>query len=140
MRSSQILSSYFYALLLPCPFLPDTSHKNVRVGAEVLGDLLEHAEELLRSKFYLAAAIVMRAILEERLRKLCGCNACQPTVNRPTIEHFKQSLYAANVIDKIVAKDIDWMASIGNAAAHQLLEYKDADVPHLYTRLTAFSP
>ncbi len=108
------------------------------VSADVLGDLLEHAEELLKSKFNLAAAIVLRAALEERLRKLCDANNCKPTVQRPTIESFKQSLYAAKVIDKIVVKDIDWMAGVGNAAAHHLAEHKDEDVPQLYQRMTAF--
>lgn len=108
------------------------------VSAEVLGDLLEHAEELLKSKFNLAAAIILRAVLEERLRKLCASHGCVPTASRPTMENFKQSLYAANIIDKIVVKDIDWMAGVGNAAAHHLSEYNDADVPQLFNRVTAF--
>jgi hypothetical protein len=108
------------------------------VSAEVLGDLLEHAEELLKAKYNLAAAIILRAVLEERLRKLCASNNCLPTAQRPTIENFKQSLYAAQVIDKIVVKDIDWMAGVGNAAAHHLPEYKDEDVPQLYQRVTTF--
>jgi hypothetical protein len=108
------------------------------VSAEVLGDLLEHAEELLKANFNLAAAIILRAVLEERLRKLCASNNCMPSTQRPTIESFKQSLFAAKVIDKIVVKDIDWMAGVGNAAAHHLPEYKDEDVPQFYQRLTAF--
>jgi hypothetical protein len=108
------------------------------VSAEVLGDLLEHAEELLKSNFNLAAAIILRAVLEERLRKLCASNGCAPTGQRPTIENFKQSLYAAKIIDKIIMKDIDWMAGVGNAAAHNLPEYKNADVPQLYQHVTAF--
>ena len=86
------------------------------VSAEVLGDLLEHAEELIKAKYHLAAAIILRAVLEERLRKLCESNNCMPTSQRPTIESFKQSLQAATVIDKIGVKDIDWMAGVGNAA------------------------
>jgi hypothetical protein len=108
------------------------------VSSEVLSDLLEHAEELLKAKFNLAAAIILRAVLEERLRKLCASSNCTPAAQRPTIENFKQSLYAAQVIDKIVVKDVDWMAGVGNAAAHQLPEYKDEDVPQLYQRVTAF--
>lgn len=108
------------------------------VSAEVLGDLLEHAEELIRSKYYLAAAIILRAVLEERLRKLCESNSCMPTSQRPTIENFKQSLQTAKVIDKIGVKDIDWMAGVGNAAAHNLSEYKNEDVPQLFQRVTAF--
>ena len=108
------------------------------VSAEVLGDLLQHAEELLKSKFNLAAAIILRAVLEERLRKLCASNGCTSTRQRPTIEDFKQLLYTAKIIDKIVVKDIDWMAGVGNAAAHNLPEYKDGDVPQLYERVSAF--
>jgi hypothetical protein len=108
------------------------------VSAEVLGDLLEHAEELIKAKYHLAAAIILRAVLEERLRKLCESNNCMPTSQRPTIESFKQSLQAATVIDKIGVKDIDWMAGVGNAAAHNLPEYKDEDVPPFYGRVTAF--
>lgn len=108
------------------------------VSSEVLGDLLEHAEELLKSKFNLAAAVILRAVLEERLRKLCETHGCNPAVQRPTIESFKQSLFSAKVIDKIVVKDIDWMAGVGNSAAHHLPEYKDEDVTQFYQRLTAF--
>lgn len=108
------------------------------VSADVLGDLLEHAEELLKSNYRLAAAIVLRAVLEERLRKLCEANNCLPTNARPTIESFKQSLYSAQVIDKLILKDIDWMAAVGNAAAHHLKEYKDDDVPLLYERMVTF--
>ena len=108
------------------------------VSAELLGDLLEHAEELLKAKYNLAAAIILRAVLEERLRKLCASNNCMPAAARPTIEHFKQSLYSAQVIDKLVMKDVDWMAGVGNAAAHNLPEYNADDVPQLYQRLTAF--
>jgi hypothetical protein len=108
------------------------------VSAEVLGDLLEHAEELLKSRFNLAAATILRAVLEERLRKLCMSKGCTPTAQRPTIENFKQSLYAAQVIDRIVVKDIDWMAGVGNAAAHNLPEYNATDVPQLCQRVTAF--
>jgi len=48
------------------------------VSAEVLGDLLEQAEELLKAKFNSAAAIILRAVIEERLRKLCVSNGCNP--------------------------------------------------------------
>lgn len=108
------------------------------ISAEVLSDLREHAEELIRSKYYLAAAIILRAVLEERLRKLCESNSCMPTSQRPTIESFKQSLCSAQVIDKIGVKDIDWMAGVGNAAAHNLPEYRDEDVAPFYQRITAF--
>ena len=108
------------------------------VSAEVLGDLVEHAEILLKMKYYLPAAVILRAVLEERLRKMCESGGCMPAVQKPTIQAFKQALYSAQIIDKIVVKDIDWMAGIGNAAAHQLPEFDEKNVPSLYGRVTAF--
>ena len=98
----------------------------------MLSDLLEQAEVLLAAKYHRAAAIVLRTILEERLRKLCEANGCFPGAAKPTIELYKQALYAATVIDKIVQKKVDWMAGVGNGAAHNLPEYRDEDVPILY--------
>lgn len=102
------------------------------VTAEILTDLLEQAEVLLAAKYHRAAAIILRTILEERLRKLCEAEGCFPTASKPTIEHYKQALYSATVIDKIVQKKIDWMAGVGNSAAHNLPEYREEDVPTLY--------
>ena len=114
------------------------------VTSEVLSDLLEQAEVLLTARYQRAAAIILRTILEERLRKLCESNRCLPTATKPTIEHYKQALYSATVIDKIVLKKIDWMAGVGNSAAHNLPEYRDEDVPTLYKDaldfLSRFSP
>jgi hypothetical protein len=103
-----------------------------RVSAAVLADLVEHAEVLIEQHFNLAAAVILRAVLEERLRKLCESHALVLTGSKPAIESFKQALAKANVIDKIVAKKIDWMAGVGNAAAHNLEAFNPNDVPGLY--------
>ena len=103
-----------------------------KVSAAVLGDLVEHAEILIEQKFHLAAAVVLRAVLEERLRKLCEAHTLPITAPKPTMDHFRQALAKADVIDKVVAKKIDWMAGVGNAAAHNLPSFNPADVPGLY--------
>ena len=103
-----------------------------RVSAAVLGDLVEHAEILIEQSYFLAAAVVLRAVLEERLRKLCKACTLPITAPKPTMEHFRQALAKADVIDKIVAKKIDWMAGVGNAAAHNLDSFNPSDVPDLY--------
>ncbi len=104
-----------------------------KVSAAVLADLVEHAEVLIEQHFHLAAAVILRAVLEERLRKLCESHALiLGGSSKPTIESFKQALAKANVIDKIVAKKIDWMAGVGNAAAHNLQTFNPSDVPSLY--------
>ncbi len=102
------------------------------ITADILTDLLEQAGALLAAEYFLPAAVILRAILEERLRKLCVTHNCPPSVPKSTIEHFKQALYAAKVIDKITQKKIDWMAGVGNAAAHNLPEFRDQDVPVLF--------
>jgi len=108
------------------------------VSASVLGDLIEQAEMLIEQEYFMAAAVVLRAVLEERLRKLCEARALSIEAKRPTMEHFRQALANASVVDKIVAKKIDWMASIGNAAAHNLPSFKSSDVPDLYKSILDF--
>jgi len=71
-------------------------------------------------------------VLEERLRKLCEAHALPITAHKPTMEHFRQALAKADVIDKIMSKKIDWMADVGNAAAHNLPSFKSTQVPDLY--------
>ena len=104
----------------------------------MLADLVEHAEVLIEQHFHLAAAVVLRAVLEERLRKLCEARALPLTATRPTIEHFRQALAKADVIDKIVAKKIDWMVGVGNAAAHNLPTFNPVDVAGLYKETLDF--
>jgi hypothetical protein len=69
------------------------------VSAEVLGDLLEHAEELLKSHFNLAAAIILRAVLEERLRKMCASNAAG-TMFRLCVDLATRSKLPTKLIDQ----------------------------------------
>lgn len=102
------------------------------VSATILGDLVEHAEALIDQSYFLAAAVVLRAALEERLRKLCVSNNLAISVSKPTIEHFRQALAQAGVFDKVIAKKVDWMAGVGNAAAHNLPSFNPSDVPDLY--------
>ena len=113
------------------------------VEAEVLSDLTEHAEALIEKGYMLAAAVVLRAVLEERLRKMIAAHKLTIT-GKPGIENFKVALQQAKIVDKVVAKQIDFMAGVGNSAAHNLPEFKEADVPVLYQMtvgfLSRFSP
>jgi hypothetical protein len=114
-----------------------------RAADEVLCDLLEQAEVLIRGKSMLPAAVILRAILEERLRKMVEIRAL--TVPAwPTIEHFKQALYQAHCINENDVQQINAMAGISNAAVQNLPEFKPEDVPTLYQMtfdfLEKFSP
>ena len=63
------------------------------VLAEAFSDLTEQAEYLFEQGYFLAAGVILRAILEERLRKLCERTGCTPAKPRPTISDLNQSLY-----------------------------------------------
>jgi len=88
------------------------------VYAEAFSDLVEQSEYLYGQGYFLASGVILRAILEERLKKLCEQNGCLPSKNRPTINDYNQNLYTANIYDKISFKNVDSMAAVGNAAAH----------------------
>ncbi len=55
-------------------------------------------------------------------------NNCQPTKQRPTINDYNTILYKAKVDDKIMFKNVDSMAAIGNDAAHNNPDLKKEDV------------
>jgi hypothetical protein len=87
------------------------------VLAEALGDLLNQATELLDKGYGLAAGVLCRAALEERLRGLCHRYGYLP-LGRPTIEVLKQALVKGGHLSKIDAKNVDLMAGRGNYCAH----------------------
>jgi len=101
------------------------------VLAEAFSDLTEQAEYLFEQGYFLAAGVILRAILEERLRKLCERTGCTPAKPRPTISDLNQSLYKVKVYDKIVYKHVDAMTATGNDAAHNAPELKKDDVARL---------
>jgi hypothetical protein len=88
------------------------------VFAEAFADLLEQAEYLSDSAYFLAAGVLARAVLEEHLRKLCDGAACPPTTPKPTIHHYREELQKAGHLNKIEVAEVEAMAAKGNAAAH----------------------
>ncbi len=88
------------------------------VLAEVFSNLYEQAEYLLKQKYFLAAGVIYRAVLEERLRRLCIEQNIKFNRLIPTLNDYNTELYKANVYDKITFKDIDSLIVIGNDAAH----------------------
>jgi len=88
------------------------------VRADAFDSLLEQAEYLSSEGYSLAAGVLGRAVLEEHLRSWCHRANCVPTKDRPTLNDFTSELYRAKVINKIVMKQVEAMAAIGNDAAH----------------------
>ena len=57
---------------------------------------------------------------------------------KPTIESFRQALVAGGILDKVESKLVDWMAGVGNSAAHNLASFKPGDVEPLYAAMLDF--
>lgn len=108
--------------------------------ADTFADLTEQANYLLSSNYFLAAGVIYRAVLEERLRGLCKRNGCTPTKSKATINDFNQSLYTSNppVYDRSMMLGVSALASIGNDAAHNKAELKKTDIERLKTGLEDF--
>jgi hypothetical protein len=108
------------------------------VLAEAFSDLTDQAEYLFEQGYFLAAGVILRAILEERLRKLCERTGCTPEKPRPTTSDLNQALYKAKVYDKIAYKYVDAMTAIGNDAAHNAPGLKKDDVARLLNDVKDF--
>jgi hypothetical protein len=70
---------------------------------------------------------------------------CLPTPTRgggkprpPCIEDYKQALRKKEKVTKISAKAIDYMAGVGNAAAHNADDFDPKEVPVLLRDVIAF--
>jgi hypothetical protein len=87
------------------------------VHAEALGDFLEQAESLLSSGYYIPAASLAGAVLEDGLRKLSDArNITYPPKTK--IDSLNSSLAKAGVYDRLVQKRITALADIRNNADH----------------------
>ena len=98
------------------------------VSAEVFQDLLEQAQLLLENDYKDAAAVTIRAVLEDGLRRLCVARGleCEP---RDTISKLNDRLYKAGVYTVLQQKEITAKAQVGNDAAHARHEnYQKEDV------------
>ena len=87
------------------------------VAAEVLDDFLEQAEHLLKQGFYVPAASLAGAVLEDTLRKLSEVK--EITVpDKTSIDRLNAELAKAGIYDKLVLKRITAIADVRNNADH----------------------
>ncbi len=98
------------------------------ISAEVLTDLLVQAEVLLDHDYKDAAAVIVRAVLENGIRKLCESHEVE-AAKRDTIQQLNEKLYKANAYSALWHKEIIAKAEIGNCAAHgRFDQYTKQDV------------
>jgi hypothetical protein len=116
-----------------------TTYHNL-VFAEALGDLMEQGDYLLGNGYFLAAGVIYRAVLEERLRGLCAQNNCLPKKPKPTVGDFNQALYTNTppIYDKTMMLNVTALAAVGNDAAHNNPTLTRLDVERLGRGLTEF--
>lgn len=108
------------------------------VAAEIFTDLQSQAEYLLSQNYYIAAGVLFRGVLEEKLRHLAKEKGVVPEKTRSTIADFNANLYKAEVYDKIMMKNVEAMAAIGNDAAHVKDSLTRQDVERLGRDLFEF--
>lgn len=98
------------------------------VSAEVFADFLVQAEVLLEHDYKDAAAVIIRAVLEDGLRRVC---VSKGVVVKPRwgIDDLAKELTKVNMLTAVQAKEIDAKREIGNKAAHgRFAEYTKEDV------------
>jgi len=93
-----------------------TDHR-LLVSAEVFSDFLVQAEVLLDHDYLVAAAVTIRAVLEDALRRLCEAHKVE-VEKRDTISNLNEKLYKKEVITKLQLQEIIAKAELGNSAAH----------------------
>lgn len=105
------------------------------VSAQVFGDFLEQAEYLLAENYFVAAAVIAGAVLEEHLRKLCANFDIIPPA-RATLNWLNDALKKAEAYNEIRRKEIALLAAIRNDAAHGT-PIKDDDARRLVRDIPA---
>jgi len=109
------------------------------LSAEVLGDFIEQAEQLLEAGYHVPAASLIGAVLEDSLRKLCDKTGI-PLPASTKIDRLNADLAKANVYDKLVQKRITALADIRNNADHGHFDkFKKQDVEDMVKWVRAFA-
>jgi len=84
------------------------------VQAEVFDSELEQAEELVKSGYVVAAAVIAGVVLETALRELCD----RSEISYGSLNKMNADLTKAGVYNKLVQKRITALADIRFCAAH----------------------
>jgi hypothetical protein len=98
------------------------------VSAEVFADFLVQAEVLLENNYKDAAAVIIRAVLEDGMRRVCLAKGIE-VKPKDGVDALANALLRANVLTAVQKKEIDAKREVGNSAAHgKFQEYTKADV------------
>jgi len=109
-------------------------------SAEVFSDLLVQAEVLLENDYKDAAAVMVRAVLEASLRRLCEANGL-PLERRETIQQLNEKLHRERIsgYTQLHVKEVIAKSELGNNAAHgRFDEYTKEDVKAFHEYVQRF--
>jgi len=100
------------------------------IRAEVAGDYLSQAETLWEQGYYVPAAVLAGAVLEDTLRKLCEDRETPLETDkggRKTIDPLNTDLAKCDIYSSVKAQEIRGWAAVRNAAAHGRIGDVDPD-------------
>ncbi len=129
-RNSHYFSMYYGTLEAVYNDYNDGFISDIRllVSAEVLSDILEQADVLCKSDYYIPAASLAGAVLEDSLKKLCNKNNI-PIPTKPGINKLNDLLAKEGLYTKLTHKSVTAYAEIRNNADHGVFEaFKKSDV------------
>ncbi len=107
------------------------------ITAEVFDSELEQAQELLDSKYHVAAAVIAGTVLETGLRELCDIQS--PQINHGKLDKMNADLKKAGVYNQLQSKRITALADLRNSAAHgKNSEFNHADVQTMIRDIESF--
>jgi hypothetical protein len=105
------------------------------VQAELAGDEIDQAKELLIAGYLSAAAVVAGVVLETTLRSLCSSRG----ISVGSIDRMNADLAKSGLYNSLVQKRITALAAIRNSAAHgKAHEYNIDDVKSLIAEVERF--
>jgi hypothetical protein len=108
------------------------------IMSEAFSDLLDQADYLIASGFFLAAGVLGRAVLEERLRKWCQHISCVPPKPTPTMSDFYTELQKVGKLNALERKHIESMTGVGSDCAHNKGAATKADVERMLRDIREF--
>lgn len=105
------------------------------VQAEVFGNELEQASELLRCGYYVPAAVVAGVVLETALSDLC----LRQNIPAGKANKMNDDLTKAGYYNSLVQKRVTALAAIRNSAAHgKIDEFNEDDVRSMISDVERF--
>jgi hypothetical protein len=108
------------------------------VSAEIIGSLLDQAQELLDAGYVGPAAVLAGCILEDHIKKICIENQII-LPDKPKLDYMNAQLAKIEYYSKLTQKQVTAWAEIRNSAAHGNWEkFKEDDIRDMIKWISRF--